>query len=320
MAATVDSALIIVMGVSGCGKSTTGEALAKTLNVPFLDGDALHPQSNVDKMSVGIPLTDADRAPWLARIRATALSVTGKDTSPSSESEPMPKIVVIGCSALRLPYRDVLRGVEEHPSVDSNPTRHEGLDPTSQPDTKPLAPHSNLLKTFFVWIDGPRDVLLSRMTSRKGHFMKESMLDSQLATLERPDGEADVVKVDLEAQTDVQVQMAIEGLRERPSIQHPMASNGKPEAEVIVEFQDGLSYNKKRLEEAFASGAFEAPARKPKEAPHGVDIKKDHLELLIKEFEITKAQAEKALVQHKGDLTATINTLVAPPQLPTKAE
>lgn len=65
-------ALIIVMGPASCGKSTIGLSLSKALSIPFIDGDALHPKSNVAKMSVGTPLTDADRLPWLALIRATA--------------------------------------------------------------------------------------------------------------------------------------------------------------------------------------------------------------------------------------------------------
>lgn len=60
-----------VCPASFSGKSTIGSNLSEALNVPFLDGDSLHPQSNVDKMSQGIPLTDDDRLPWLALIRST---------------------------------------------------------------------------------------------------------------------------------------------------------------------------------------------------------------------------------------------------------
>ncbi len=59
---------IIVMGVSGSGKSTVGEKLAAALNLPFLEGDSLHPKANVDKMASGIPLQDEDRWPWLDKI------------------------------------------------------------------------------------------------------------------------------------------------------------------------------------------------------------------------------------------------------------
>ena len=59
---------LVVMGVSGSGKTTVAELLAKKLGWPFMEGDRLHPPANVEKMRQGIPLTDADRAPWLDRI------------------------------------------------------------------------------------------------------------------------------------------------------------------------------------------------------------------------------------------------------------
>lgn len=61
-------ALVVVMGVSGCGKSSVGTQLARALGTPFIEGDALHPPANVEKMSRAIPLEDADREPWLQAI------------------------------------------------------------------------------------------------------------------------------------------------------------------------------------------------------------------------------------------------------------
>ena len=89
--------IVVVMGVSGSGKSTTGTALARTLGWPFVEGDDLHPPENVAKMAAGIPLTDDDRWPWLDRIvdELRALSTTSPD-------------VVIACSALKQSYRDRL--------------------------------------------------------------------------------------------------------------------------------------------------------------------------------------------------------------------
>lgn len=87
---------IVVMGVSGCGKSTVGAALAQTLGVRFLDGDDLHAPDCVAKMALGQPLTDADRWPWLARV-AQALRAADDGG------------LVVACSALRRAYRDALR-------------------------------------------------------------------------------------------------------------------------------------------------------------------------------------------------------------------
>lgn len=85
---------VIVMGVSGCGKSTFGEALAARLDAPFVEGDRLHPAENVRKMSAGSPLDDSDRWPWLARV---AMALAAEERSVGS------------CSALKRVYRDSLR-------------------------------------------------------------------------------------------------------------------------------------------------------------------------------------------------------------------
>jgi len=88
----------VVMGVSGCGKSTVGHALATAQGVPYIEGDQFHPDANVAKMSAGMPLNDEDRAGWLlalqAQIRAARLDDAG---------------LVVSCSALKRRYRDLLR-------------------------------------------------------------------------------------------------------------------------------------------------------------------------------------------------------------------
>lgn len=88
---------IIVMGVSGCGKTTIGEALAVHFKVPFIEGDALHPATNVAKMASGLPLNDDDRWPWLDTIAAALREKS------SGEG------VVASCSSLKKKYRDRLR-------------------------------------------------------------------------------------------------------------------------------------------------------------------------------------------------------------------
>jgi len=88
---------IVVMGVSGCGKSTVGRALAVALAWEYVEGDDLHPPANVAKMSAGIPLDDADRAPWLAAVAQAIADLIGRG-----------RRVVVACSALKHAYRQVL--------------------------------------------------------------------------------------------------------------------------------------------------------------------------------------------------------------------
>ena len=86
---------VVVMGVSGCGKTTVGRLLARHLEVPFIEGDELHPPRNVELMAAGIALNDEDRAGWLDAVAA--------------ELARRPEGAVASCSALRRRYRDRLR-------------------------------------------------------------------------------------------------------------------------------------------------------------------------------------------------------------------
>lgn len=90
--------ILVVMGVSGCGKSTVGRAVAERIQRPFLDADDYHPAANVEKMSRGIPLVDEDRWPWLDILAETLLQRAQSD-----------EVVVCACSALRRVYRDRLQ-------------------------------------------------------------------------------------------------------------------------------------------------------------------------------------------------------------------
>jgi len=220
-----DAILLVVMGVSGTGKSTLGAALSKALHLPFVDGDDLHPQSNVAKMSRGEPLTDADRQPWLEIIRKTAvtrvLSQRGVDHGLRVEPETMPETertlteyegsmvgrgkqpspmreedrkegIIVACSSLKRTYRSVLRG--------------KTLSEAELPK------HSGELRTYFVYMKGSREVLMDRMTKRQGHFMKAAMLDSQLNTLESPGNEEGVVTVSVGWSTEDQVREVVRAL------------------------------------------------------------------------------------------------------------
>jgi carbohydrate kinase (thermoresistant glucokinase family) len=90
------------MGVCGCGKSLLGEMFARSNGGIFEDADSFHPPANVAKMSAGIPLTDEDRAPWFAILRARIL-----------EMRVQTACYVLACSALKQSYRDTLRGEDE---------------------------------------------------------------------------------------------------------------------------------------------------------------------------------------------------------------
>jgi len=93
--------IIVVMGVSGCGKSTLGQALASALHIPFLEGDDFHPETNVAKMSAGIPLQDEDRESWLEILHDLA-------------EENLEDGAVLACSALKESYRQQLStGMED---------------------------------------------------------------------------------------------------------------------------------------------------------------------------------------------------------------
>ncbi|KQR54949.1 hypothetical protein ASF88_04955 [Leifsonia sp. Leaf336] len=148
------------MGVSGSGKSTVGRAVADAFDASFVDGDDLHPAVNVAKMTAGIPLTDADREPWLRAVgRTLADGAHGADGSGGG--------IVVACSALKRSYRDLIRS--EAPG------------------------------TVFAELDGTRELLQERMI-RPGHFMPASLLDSQLATLEPLQPDEAGLRLDIAAQ------------------------------------------------------------------------------------------------------------------------
>ena len=94
----VPAPLVVVMGVSGCGKSTVGRLLALRIRAEFLEGDELHPTRNVERMAAGIPLTDNDRRQWLLEVAAQLADARAGQHG-----------LVVSCSALKRSYRDMLR-------------------------------------------------------------------------------------------------------------------------------------------------------------------------------------------------------------------
>jgi len=95
---------LVLMGVSGCGKTSVGQRLSQVLGWPFFDGDDFHPKANVDKMAAGIPLSDDDRTPWLANLHDLI-----------AEHLAAGKSLLLACSALKQTYRDQL--AEDNPGT-----------------------------------------------------------------------------------------------------------------------------------------------------------------------------------------------------------
>ena len=135
--------IVIVAGVSGSGKTTVGALLAGRLGWQFADADDFHPAANVEKMRAGIPLTDADRGPWMRAIGAwmDERIARGEDA-------------VVGCSALKRSYRDLLLA--------------------GRPEAR------------MVFLAPDREVLARRLAARHGHFFPEQLLNSQFDALEPP--------------------------------------------------------------------------------------------------------------------------------------
>src|SRR5687768_11688048 len=145
--------IVVVIGVAGSGKSTIGPLIARAIGGQFLEGDTLHPPANIEKMSRGIPLDDDDRGPWLAAIQARIADASRRGAS-----------LVVACSALKQRYRDVLeRGVVIRGPHDADYASSGGIN--------------------WVYLKGSKDLLRRRLEERTAHFMKASMLDSQLDAL-----------------------------------------------------------------------------------------------------------------------------------------
>lgn len=138
--------ILVVLGVAGAGKTTVGLALAAALGRAFYDADDYHPPANVDVMRRGVPLTDADRAPWLAALRALLVRCLAEGTP-----------AVLACSALRTAYRAAL-----------------------------VPPNARAGDVAFVYLDVTPAVAAARVAARAGHFMPAALVASQFAALEVP--------------------------------------------------------------------------------------------------------------------------------------
>ncbi len=162
------------MGVSGVGKTTIGKKLAARLNIPFFDADDFHPEANLEKMGQGIALQDSDRWPWLDRLHQ--LMAAG------SEHQGL----VLACSALKESYRKRLSG--------NSPGFH--------------------LPLHFLFLDAPYSFILQRMQKRQGHFMPDSLLQSQFDTLEIP---SKALHLDARQSSETIIESILQQLPEQPS-------------------------------------------------------------------------------------------------------
>lgn len=159
----------VLMGVSGCGKSTVGRAVSTLCGMTFIDGDDLHPASNIKKMSRGLALSDADRSPWLKTVGDRLADTRGA--------------VVVGCSALKRSYRDIIRA--------------------RVPEPVP-----------FVHLDGTESVLAARVSERAGHFMPLALLRSQFETLEGLSEEEFGLRIDIDQPLNGVIEQTARYIRE----------------------------------------------------------------------------------------------------------
>ncbi|MCC6194862.1 MAG: gluconokinase [Burkholderiales bacterium] len=139
--------ILVVMGVSGCGKSTVGEALAASLGWPFLDADDFHPQGNVAKMAAGQPLDDGDRWPWLDRIADELRAILARGGH-----------AVLACSALKQAYRDRLQRAGDVRIVYLQGDQATIAARLSQRQHKYMP--ASLLPSQFAALEAPRDALV----------------------------------------------------------------------------------------------------------------------------------------------------------------
>ncbi len=170
---------VVVMGVSGSGKSTIAEGIAASLDWTFAEADAFHPQANIDKMSAGIPLDDRDRAPWLRDLADWQADRAAEGVN-----------TVIACSALKRSYRDRL-------SV----------------DVAALPGDQREHRVVFIHVHGPFEVIADRLEGRRGHFMPESLLQSQFDTLEPLEKDEVGVELDVRRTPGEIIAAAVEYIR-----------------------------------------------------------------------------------------------------------
>lgn len=145
---------IVVGGPAGTGKTTIAELISDQLKCPYLEGDELHPQENIDKMSKGFALNDDDRWGWLKIL-------SEKTSDACLDTENQAQTAIVSCSMLKKSYRQYI---------------------------KDSAHNSDKLNFKFVFLYSTFEELLKRVGNRKGHYMKSDMVKSQYDIMEIPQG------------------------------------------------------------------------------------------------------------------------------------
>jgi gluconokinase len=174
-----DPIVVVLMGVSGSGKSTVGTLLAEQLGCSYFDADSFHSPEAIAKMKSGTPLDDRDRMPWLGRIAQKIELLVADDESG-----------VIGCSALKRRYRDILFGRDAGAGIPGD-------------------------RTALVYLRGSYDLIRNRLATRQDHFMPASLLESQFAQLEEPTLSEQAIKVDIAPAPDAIVAAILRELAKR---------------------------------------------------------------------------------------------------------
>ncbi|KAH7166539.1 P-loop containing nucleoside triphosphate hydrolase protein [Dactylonectria macrodidyma] len=149
-----------ILGPTASGKTTVAKFLAASLHFDYIEGDDFHSQANIEKMSKGIPLSDADRHDWLLSLRDSC----------RRQHDERQQCIAVAVSALKQKYRDTLRELS-----------HGHKD----------------LRVAFIYLHVHEDVLRERAAHRHGHYAGQNLVHSQMDTLEPPtDDEIDVVEID----------------------------------------------------------------------------------------------------------------------------
>ncbi|XP_072137680.1 probable gluconokinase [Mobula birostris] len=168
--------ILVLMGVSGCGKTTVSSSLAEKLGWKFYDADDYHSEENKEKMAKGIPLNDEERIPWLCTLQEILLREYLLGAS-----------VILACSSLKRMYRRILMG--EHRIIKRK---------LENPEEQKYSQFDFNKDILFVYLHGSIELIIKRLETRRGHFMSASLLQSQFDTLEPPEDTENFISINIE--------------------------------------------------------------------------------------------------------------------------